>query len=226
MVVVGEGGVRKWYGDFIGRLVNCAKCPRLASYRSSVKPLRRYAGWSYWGRPVPPWGDLNARVMVVGLAPAAHGGNRTGRMFTGDASAQNLFKALFLLGLSNKPYSVSRDDGVEVRCVYITSAVKCAPPKNRPTAEEVYNCSSWLREELEAVRPRAVVALGELAWRAVLKILGATTAAFKHGEVVNAAGVRVYASYHPSPLNVNTGRLTVETLAEVLRRAAADAGCL
>lgn len=224
--MVVEGGVERWFGDFVSRLVDCARCPRLVSYRSSVRPVGRYVGWSYWGRPVPPWGDLRARVMIVGLAPAAHGGNRTGRMFTGDVSGQNLFRALFQLGLSNKPYSVSRVDGVEVRCVYITSAVKCAPPRNRPTAEEVYNCSSWLREELEAVRPRAVVALGELAWRVVLKILGVRAVGFRHGEVVEASGVRVYASYHPSPLNVNTGRLTVEALAEVLRRAAADAGCL
>jgi len=124
-------------------------------------------------KPAPPWGDLEARLMIVGLAPAAHGGSRAGRMFTGDRSAQNLFAVLHSLGLSNKPYSLSRDDGVELRCVYITSAVKCAPPRNRPTAEEVRNYSLWLAEEISAVRPQVVVALGRVTWDAVIRTLGA-----------------------------------------------------
>jgi Uracil-DNA glycosylase len=147
------------------------------AYRESVRPPR-FRGEAYWSRPVPPWGDLGARLMIVGLAPAAHGGNRTGRMFTGDRSAQNLFAVLHGLGLSNKPYSLSRGDGVELRCVYITSAVKCAPPKNKPTAEEVGNCSLWLVEEVRMVRPRAVVALGRVAWDAVLKAVRAPRVPF------------------------------------------------
>jgi hypothetical protein len=116
-----------WYRDFLERLAACRRCPRLVAYREPVKPPPRFRGETYWAKPVPPWGDLGARLMIVGLAPAAHGGNRTGRMFTGDKSAQNLFAVLHNLGLSNKPYSLSRDNGVELRCVYITSAVKCAP---------------------------------------------------------------------------------------------------
>ncbi|MGC9051078.1 uracil-DNA glycosylase [Pyrobaculum sp.] len=215
-----------WYSDFVARLTACQKCPRLAAYRSTVKPLKKYSGQPYWARPVPPWGDLKARVMVVGLAPAAHGGNRTGRMFTGDRSAQNLFKALHLLGLSTRPYSISKDDGVELRCVYITSAVKCAPPRNRPTQSEVENCVAWLREEIEAVKPRAVVALGAVAWGAVLRALGAAAVEFRHGAAVDLGWVKIYASYHPSPRNMNTGRLSAEELAEVLKRAAAEAGCI
>jgi uracil-DNA glycosylase family 4 len=177
-------------------------------------------------RPVPPWGDLGARLMIVGLAPAAHGGNRTGRMFTGDRSAQNLFAVLHSLGLSNKPYSLSRDDGVELRCVYITSAVKCAPPRNRPTAEEVSSCSPWLAEEISAVRPRVVVALGSVAWDAVIRTLGAPPTPFAHGAVLQTGAVKIYASYHPSPLNVGTRRVSLQQIAEVIKKAAVEAGCL
>jgi len=215
-----------WYQDFVARLTACRFCPRLVAYRESVRPLPRFRGEAYWSRPVPPWGDLGARLMVVGLAPAAHGGNRTGRMFTGDRSAQNLFAVLHGLGLSNKPYSLSRGDGVELRCVYITSAVKCAPPKNRPTAEEVGNCSLWLVEEVRMVRPRAVVALGRVAWDAVLKAVRAPRVPFSHGASIQAGEVKIYASYHPSPRNVNTGRVSTAEIAEVIRRAAAEAGCL
>ncbi|MFB6491207.1 MAG: uracil-DNA glycosylase [Thermoproteus sp. AZ2] len=211
--------------EFLEALINCAKCPRLVAYRESVPPLPRYAGQRYWRRPVQPWGDPEARLMVVGLAPAAHGGNRTGRMFTGDSSAQFLFKALHALGLASEPYSVSADDGVRLRCVYITSAVKCAPPDNKPTAEEAANCLPWLVEEIRLVRPRAVVALGSLAWRSVFRALGRPAPPFAHGARAEVGGVAVFASYHPSPRNTNPGRLTLEGLISVLREAAEAAGC-
>ncbi|MGC8582516.1 MAG: uracil-DNA glycosylase [Thermoproteus sp.] len=211
--------------ELLRALVQCRRCPRLVAYRESVPPLPKFAGQAYWRRPVPPWGDPKAKIMVVGLAPAAHGGNRTGRMFTGDSSAQFLFRALHAVGLSNHPYSVSRDDGTEVRCVYITSAVKCAPPGNRPNAEELENCSPWLKAELSLVRPRAVVALGRVAWVAVFRALGSRPPEFSHGAFADVGPVRVYASYHPSPRNTNTGRLDLEALEAVLKAAKAYAGC-
>jgi uracil-DNA glycosylase family 4 len=213
-----------WYRDFIERLVACRLCPRLVAYRESAKPPPRFRDEVYWAKPT--WGDLGACLMIVGLAPAAHGGNRTGRMFTGDRSAQNPFAMLHSLGLSNKPFSLSRDDGVELRCVYITSAVKCAPPRNRPTAEEVRNCSTWLAEEISAVRPRVVVALGRVAWNAFIRTLGAPPTPLAHGAVLQVGAVKVYASYHPSPLNVGTRRVSLQQIAEVIRKAAAEAGCM
>jgi uracil-DNA glycosylase family 4 len=124
------------------------------------------------------------------------------------------------------PYSLSRNDGVELRCVYITSAVKCAPPRNRPTAEEVRNCSTWLAEEISAVRPRVIVALGRVAWDAVIKTLGAPLTPFVHGAVLQTGAVKIYASYHPSPLNVGTRRVPLQQIAKVIKKAAAEAGCL
>ncbi|GAB6946793.1 uracil-DNA glycosylase [Vulcanisaeta sp. JCM 16161] len=215
-----------WYNDFVGRLIRCRACPRLVSYRESVKPLPRFINDEYWRKPVPPWGDLgNARIMIVGLAPAAHGGNRTGRMFTGDSSAQFLFKALYEAGLSNKPYSISRNDGVTVRCVYITSVVKCAPPNNRPSNEEIRTCvNNWFKYELMYVRPRSIIALGHIAFLGIKLVLG-IRADFKHGDYIDFNGIRIFMSYHPSPRNTNTGRLRIEDLVRILRMAMEYAGC-
>ncbi|WP_069808353.1 uracil-DNA glycosylase [Vulcanisaeta thermophila] len=215
-----------WYGEFVSKLINCRLCPRLVNYRETVPPLPKFSGSDYWRRPVPPWGDLgNARIMIVGLAPAAHGGNRTGRMFTGDSSAQFLFRALYEAGLSSKPFSISRDDGVRVRCVYITSAVKCAPPNNKPTQGELSTCvEHWLRWEIEMVRPRAIIALGRVALEGVGKALGARLV-FKHGSYVDVMGVRVFMSYHPSPRNTNTGKLRLGDLVNVLMMAKEYVGC-
>ncbi|GGI82200.1 uracil-DNA glycosylase [Vulcanisaeta souniana JCM 11219] len=216
-----------WYNDFVSRLIQCRACPRLVGYRESVKPLPRFMRYDYWRRPVPPWGDLgNARIMIVGLAPAAHGGNRTGRMFTGDSSAQFLFRALYEAGLSNKPYSISRDDGVAVRCVYITSVVKCAPPNNRPSNEEIRTCvNNWFRYELEYVRPRAIIALGHVAFLGIKLALG-IRAEFRHNDHVDFSGIRIFMSYHPSPRNTNTGRLKMEDLVSIFRMAMEYAGCV
>ncbi|MGC9108275.1 MAG: uracil-DNA glycosylase family protein, partial [Infirmifilum sp.] len=138
-------------------LLSCAKCTRLRDYISRVKPSRKFAGQKYWSRPVPGFGDPKAKLVVVGLAPAAHGGNRTGRPFTGDESGKWVVKGLHELGLANREESVSRDDGLELKRVYLTNAVKCAPPKNRPTREEVENCSHWLSKELNELREAKVI---------------------------------------------------------------------
>ncbi|WP_291764623.1 uracil-DNA glycosylase [Caldivirga sp. UBA161] len=214
------------YHDFIRNLINCRACERLVKYRETVPPLPRFSNDEYWRKPVPPWGNLvNPRIMIVGLAPAAHGGNRTGRMFTGDASAQFLFRALHECGLSNNPFSISRDDGTEVKCVYITSVVKCAPPDNKPTLGEVKTCvAKWLINEIAMVKPKAIVVLGEIAWRGVSIALGLHRS-FKHGEIIMVNGIAVYMSYHPSPRNTNTGRLKLSDLVNILCAAAKYAGC-
>ncbi|MFP3196659.1 MAG: uracil-DNA glycosylase [Caldivirga sp.] len=214
------------YQELVESLAKCRLCDRLVKYRESVKPSPRFMGEEYWRRPVPPWGDLsNPRLMIVGLAPAAHGGNRTGRMFTGDSSAQFLFKALHQCGLSNNPYSINRADGTIVKCVYITSVVKCAPPGNKPTTIELRNCvSNWFVREMELVRPRVIVTLGAVAWSGVLMALG-LKAPFKHGKILRLNGLTIYASYHPSPRNTNTGRLSLNDLVNILRAASREAGC-
>ncbi|MFB6470227.1 MAG: uracil-DNA glycosylase [Vulcanisaeta sp. AZ3] len=215
-----------WYKDLINELMQCKVCPRLVKYREEVKPLPKFSDEEYWRRPVPPWGDLtNAKIMIVGLAPAAHGGNRTGRMFTGDSSAQFLFKALYMAGLASKPYSISRDDGVTLKCVYITSVVKCVPPANKPTMSEINNCvNNWFRFEIQHVRPRSIVALGRVAFLGVRMVLG-VKGEFRHGSYVNVNGIRVFMSYHPSPRNTNTGRLRVEDLVRILMLAKEYADC-
>ncbi|QKR00648.1 uracil-DNA glycosylase [Metallosphaera tengchongensis] len=203
--------------SFVNRLVSCRKCHRLVQYRESFPQ-------GYWRRPVPPNGDPFSRIALVGLAPAGHGGNRTGRMFTGDRSANNLTRALHDTGLANKPTSESRDDGLVLK-VYITSAVKCAPPENRPTRQEIENCLEYLKEEITLLKNvRVYVALGKLAWDSLLDAfrgLGyvVPSAKFSHGAQVLINGVWVLGSYHPSPRNVNTGRLTNEMLVKVLERA-------
>ena len=214
------------YHNFIKNLINCNTCIRLVKYRETVPPLPKFSNHEYWRKPVPPWGDLvNPRIMIVGLAPAAHGGNRTGRMFTGDASAQFLFKALHECGLSNNPFSISRDDGTEVKCIYITSAVKCAPPNNKPTPSEVKTCvGKWLINEITMVKPKAIVVLGEIAWRGLSIALG-LRGGFKHGRVIRFNDIAIYMSYHPSPRNTNTGRLRLNDLINILCAAAKYAGC-
>lgn len=209
----------------VKELVNCTLCPRLVKYRESVKPKAAYRGEEYWKRPVPPWSSVDARIMLVGLAPAAHGGNRTGRVFTGDPSAQFLFKALYSVGLADKPYSISRDDGVRIRCLHITSVVKCAPPDNKPTMTELNTCiNNWLRYELSIIKPRVIVVLGNIAWLGISKVLGIKDR-FRHGEYVDAGNVRIFMSYHPSPRNTNTRRLKLEDLVNILNKAKEYAGC-
>jgi uracil-DNA glycosylase len=194
-------------------------------YRETVPPRRTFASQDYWRRPVPGFGDPEARLVVIGLAPAAHGGNRTGRVFTGDESGRFLVAALHEAGFANQPVSESKDDGLVYTGCYVTAAVKCVPPHDRPTAEEFENCSSWLDSELRLLeRAKAVLALGRAAFEAYLDYAesrGAATKglAFEHGKRYSLGGLpALYASYHPSPRNTHTGKLTRKMMAALLKR--------
>jgi uracil-DNA glycosylase family 4 len=213
------------------RVVECRACPRLVAWRERVARERRaaYAGESYWGRPVPGFGDPGARIMLLGLAPAAHGANRTGRMFTGDRSGEFLYAALWRAGLASQPTSVGRDDGLELRGCYVTAAVRCAPPANRPLPAERDRCLPFARREIELLEElRVIVCLGAFAWDAALVLLEARhrpRPRFGHGAELVLADDRVLlGSYHPSQQNTFTGRLTAPMLDAVLARARALAG--
>jgi uracil-DNA glycosylase len=217
-------------GSLSRRVVCCKLCPRLVEYRESVVPRAAYAGQEYWRKPVPGFGDIEGRVMVLGIAPAQHGGCRTGRPFTGDESGRFLVKALYQAGFANKPVSEGRDDGLRYDDCYLTAAVKCAPPADRPTRQEFLNCSQYLDAEVELMKNlRSVVTLGGLSFNAWLDHLARvgerpSGLVFAHGAAYEAGGVRLYASYHPSPRNTNTGRLTLPMLTRVLRRVKRDLG--
>ena len=210
-------------------VVVCARCPRLVAYRRRVaeEPPRRHRGEAYWARPVPSFGDPEARLIVLGLAPAAHGGNRTGRIFTGDSSGDTLFAALHRAGFANQPTSVSRDDGLALRDVWITAGVRCAPPDNRPLPEEARRCRPFLLRELAALtRARVILALGGFAWESALKAseergvaLPRPLPRFGHGAEARLEALTLLGSYHVSRQNTNTGRLTAEMLDVVLARA-------
>ena len=213
------------------RIVGCRACPRLVAWRELVARERRaaYASETYWGRPVPGFGDRLAGIAVVGLAPAAHGANRTGRMFTGDRSGEFLYAALWRAGLANRPASVSREDGLELHGCYVTAAVRCAPPQNRPTPDERERCLPYLRRELELLgQLRVIVCLGALAWEAALALLEPRPRPrprFAHAAEFKREGQPVLlASYHPSQQNTFTGRLTAPMLDGVLERARVVAG--
>ena len=212
-------------------IVGCEKCPRLVEYRARVarEKKRAYRNWEYWGRPVPPFGDAGARLFVLGLAPAAHGGNRTGRMFTGDRSGDYLYRALHRTGLASQPQSVSRDDGMRLIDTYISAAVRCAPPDNKPSIEEQSNCRPYLERELDLLTDlRVVVALGRLAFDAYLKILRSRGLIARRADFVFAHDAQfrtgpelpvLISSYHPSQQNTSTGKLTDRMLTDVFRRA-------
>lgn len=214
-------------------IVACRRCPRLVRYREHVARTkkREFAAWTYWGRPVPGFGDPRAELLIVGLAPAAHGANRTGRMFTGDSSGRWLFRALYRHGFASQPDSAHRDDGLRVRNAYITAVVRCAPPDNRPAPGEMANCAGYLRRELALLtRVRVIVALGQIAFTQVLALAGSAGMTvprprprFAHGAGCLLQGVRgpvkLIASYHPSRQNTQTGRLTEAMLDEIFRRA-------
>ena len=210
-------------------VVRCRLCPRLVAWRERVATEKRsaFADWEYWGRPVPGFGDPAARIMIVGLAPAAHGGNRTGRIFTGDRSGDFLFGALFRVGLANQPVSIHRGDGLQLRGVYVSAVNRCCPPGNRPTPQERDNCLPYLVGELQSLDlARVVVPLGSFAWEGVLRAVTALghrssrpRPPFKHGGEERVGPYSLLGSFHPSQQNTFTGRLTEEMLDAVLARA-------
>jgi len=210
-------------------IVDCRACPRLVAWREQVAADKRaaYADEAYWGRPVPGFGDPGARIVVVGLAPAAHGANRTGRMFTGDRSGEWLYRALWRAGLADRPESVARDDGLRLADAWITAPVRCAPPGNRPTPAERESCRPFFERELALLpRARVVVALGSFGYEAVARCLGIRPRPrFGHGvEVAGPGGLTVVCSYHVSQQNTFTGRLTEAMLDAVFARARELAG--
>jgi uracil-DNA glycosylase family 4 len=207
----------------------CGKCPRLVTYREKVarEKRRSFREWKYWGRGVPGFGDPNARLFILGLAPAAHGANRTGRVFTGDRSGDFLYKALHKAGFSNQAASTHRDDGLQLKNTYIAAAARCAPPANKPLPSEIQNCRGYLTRELALLRPKAILALGKIAWDAYLEILkqdGKITsrASFKFSHAADFQIApelpRLFGVYHPSQQNTQTGRVTEAMYAAVLRR--------
>ena len=194
-------------------IIACRKCPRLVEWREEVARVKRkaYLDKEYWGKPVPGFGDPKARVLVVGLAPGAHGSNRTGRQFTGDASGGFLFPALHRAGFANQASAESRSDGLILKDMYITASGRCAPPKNKPTSEELNNCEPYLVREIEILQPKVIVCLGRIAFERILRIYSARKSDFKfgHGAAYQLDdGLWVLCSYHPSQQNTLTGKLT------------------
>ena len=211
-------------------IVECRRCPRLVAWRELVarEKVARFRDETYWGRPVPGFGDAAARILVVGLAPAAHGGNRTGRVFTGDASGDFLFEAMHAVGLASQPESRRADDGLTLLGAYVAAGVRCAPPANKPTPLETATCEPFLVRELGLLADvRVLVALGAIAWASCFRVIAAVTGEapprprprFGHGAEARVAGYAVVGSYHPSQQNTFTGKLTQPMLRSVLRRA-------
>ena len=211
-------------------IVSCRRCTRLVEYRARVahEKVRRFRDWEYWGRPVPSLGEIGSRLLIIGLAPAAHGGNRTGRIFTGDRSGDWLYRALYNSGFANQPASTHRDDGLQLIDCYITAAIHCAPPENKPLPSELANCRPYLFEELQRLKSvRVVVPLGLVGFKTYFlsrKQLGWNNPSplppFGHGlERKLPDGVTVISSYHPSQQNTQTGKLTKEMLDDVFRKA-------
>jgi len=207
---------------------SCTNCPRLLAWCQKVANEKRaaYVGEEYWGRPVPGFGDSQAHLLVVGLAPGAHGANRTGRMFTGDRSGDWLYGALHRAGYANQPLSAHRNDGLKLEGAFVTGVVRCAPPGNRPTPDERDRCIPYLVEELRLLKNvRSIMALGSFAWDGVIRLLNGLgyeikpKPKFGHGAIFHAGPFRVLGSYHPSQQNTFTKRLTQEMLDEVLAKA-------
>jgi uracil-DNA glycosylase family 4 len=210
-------------------VIGCDRCTRLRQYCTSValEKKRAYRDWAYWGKPICGFGDPKARLWIVGLAPAAHGGNRTGRVFTGDRSGDFLYAALHRAGYANQPTSVRRDDGLALRDCYISATVRCAPPANKPTPDEIENCSRYLDDEWELLRSkRVLLALGKIAWDAILALsrrkgcdVPKPRPVFGHGTVAELKpGLHLLGSYHVSQQNTFTGKLTERMFDDVLER--------
>jgi uracil-DNA glycosylase family 4 len=211
-------------------IIQCRKCPRLVEWREEVAHLKRkaYKDHEYWGKPVPGFGDSQALVLVVGLAPGAHGSNRTGRQFTGDASGGFLFPALYRAGFANQTEAESRSDGLILKDMYITASGRCAPPDNKPSPAELNNCQPYLEREIKIIRPKVIVCLGKIAFDRILKIFSARNLKFSHGAVYtlphstfsqSAYPSSLICSYHPSQQNTLTGKLTVDMFDEIWMKA-------
>jgi uracil-DNA glycosylase family 4 len=224
-----------WLSQLNAEVISCTLCPRLVEYRERVarEKRRAYRECEYWGKPVPGFGDPAARVLVLGLAPGAHGSNRTGRPFTGDASGKFMYPVLHEIGFANQPNATDREDGLVLKDLYITAAVRCAPPDNKPLPSELANCAPYLDRELQGLKNlRVIVALGKIGFDAYLNYLkrGGRLASkapyiFKHGANYKMPDGRILlASYHPSNQNTQTGKLTRPMFVEIFREAARIAG--
>jgi uracil-DNA glycosylase family 4 len=225
--------------DLNWQIIACRKCPRLVAWREAVAAEKRraYRDWDYWGKPVPGFGDAHASVLVVGLAPGAHGSNRTGRQFTGDASGDFLYPALHRAGYASQPISSSRDDDLKLNGLYLTAAARCAPPANRPTPQELANCQPYLEREIELIKPSVIVCLGRVAFERILRIFSFRPSMFEFrngahyrlekGKASPPAGrdnaalpdaLWLVCSYHPSQQNTLTGKLTRRMFAQVWKK--------
>ena len=209
-------------------IVACRKCPRLVEWREEVARVKRkvYKDEEYWGKPVPGFGDPKARVLVVGLAPGAHGSNRTGRQFTGDASGGFLYPALHRAGFANQASAESRSDGLLLKDMYIAASARCAPPDNKPSSEELNNCQPYLEREIQIIQPRVIVCLGKIAFDRILKILAVRNLKFSHGATYELMTAKLpkgdhwlLCSYHPSQQNTLTGKLTVKMFDDIWKKA-------
>ncbi len=210
--------------DLQHKVIKCKECPRLIKYIQSIgqTKVKRFTNENYWSKPVPGYGDLEAALLIIGLAPAAHGGNRTGRIFTGDSSGDWLAKALFETGFANKPSSISKNDGYFLKDAYVTAVVKCAPPQNIPTPSEITNCSQHLREELKLLEntTKVIVTLGKIAFDNYCKIVGLKKLVFGHNAIyILGNGKTLISSYHPSRRNTNTKTLTWEMWINIFKTA-------
>jgi uracil-DNA glycosylase family 4 len=215
-------------------IIACRKCPRLVEWREKVarEKCRAYQDWEYWGKPVPGFGDPKAEILVVGLAPGAHGSNRTGRMFTGDASGDLLYNALYRAGFASLPKAANRNDGLILDNLFITAAARCVPPGNKPEAGELENCQGYLEQEIQMIEPRVIVCLGRVAFERILRILSLQPAKYKFGHgalhrhapdnknnLLTKTDQWLLCSYHPSQQNTSTGKLTVQMFDRIWEKA-------
>jgi uracil-DNA glycosylase len=204
------------------KVIACTRCPRLSQYIRQIgqEKIKRFAHEEYWARPLPSWGDANARLLIVGLAPAAHGGNRTGRMFTGDGSGDWLARAMYETGFASMSTSRSKDDGLVLKDAYITAAIRCAPPDNKPLLPELTNCSQYLVTELQILdNVKVIVMLGRVGFNAYCRATGLRGLMFSHGACYDINDKVLLASYHPSRQNTNTGKLTWQMWFNVFKKA-------
>ena len=204
------------------KVIGCTSCPRLSQYIKQIgqEKVKRFISEEYWARPLPSWGDPNAQLLIVGLAPAAHGGNRTGRMFTGDGSGDWLARAMYQSGFANMPTSRSKDDGLVLEDAYITAAIRCAPPDNKPLTIELMNCSQYLVSELQILKNiKVILMLGKIGFDAYCRAAGLRKIRFSHGASYEINGKMLLASYHPSRQNTNTGKLTWQMWLDIFKKA-------